>query len=242
MLSEVENHVIDMLPGYVVDALTDEETGQVAKHLAGCQSCQAEFARLQQVADDLPLALVQTAPPPRVKDQLMGSIHARQPKVEPFKQPTGWQKLISFIRQPLPAFALTLIVLMAVGNLLLWRQLTLTSQRTNTPMRVVALANTQNAPGAMGTLIMDVKGDYGTLVVDNLAMLASSEQYQVWLTKDGQRVSGGIFSVNPDGYASLEILAPAPLVQYDSVGITVEPYGGSPGPTGAKVLGGTLAH
>lgn len=242
MSSEVEYHVVDMLPGFVLEALTDEETSQVAEHLAACQFCRVELARIQQVADNLPLALSQTAPPARVKNQLMDTLHSQRQKIVPSKPLTEWQKLINFIRKPLPAFTLTLIVLMAVVNLFLWRQLSLNSQLTNTPMRVVALANTQNAPGAMGTLIMDTTGDYGTLVVDNLAMLTSREQYQIWLTKSGTRVSGGVFSVNTDGYASLEIIAPGPLAEYDAVGITVEPYGGSPGPTGAKVLGGTLAH
>ena len=109
-------------------------------------------------------------------------------------------------------------------------------------MRVIALANTQNSAGALGTLVIDQQGDYGTLVVDKLAGLNSSQQYQIWLLKDGQRTSGGLFSVNPDGYASLEIMAPLPLAQYDSVGITIEPVGGSPAPTGAKVLGGAIPH
>jgi anti-sigma-K factor RskA len=107
-------------------------------------------------------------------------------------------------------------------------------------MRVIALANTKDSPQAVGTLVTDQKGIYGTLVVDNLARLDSSHQYQVWLTQAGKRISGGVFSVNPDGYASLEILAPLPLIQYDEIGITIEPNGGSPGPTGAKVLGGAI--
>jgi anti-sigma-K factor RskA len=94
----------------------------------------------------------------------------------------------------------------------------------------------------MGTLVMDHQGDYGTLVVDKLAALDPSQQYQVWLLNGGNRTSGGVFSVNPDGYASLEIMAPKALSQYDSVGITVEPFGGSLAPTGLKVLGGTIPH
>ncbi len=242
MSLEVEHHVIDMLPAFVLEVLTDEETGQVAEHLASCQSCQAELTRLQLVADDLPLALVQTMPPPKVKDHLMDAIRARKQKPVPLAQPSAWQKLVGFLRQPLPALAAALIVLLVVGNLFLWQQLIQTREQTSTPMRVIALANTQDALGAMGTLIMDRQGDYGTLVVDKLAVLASNQQYQVWLTKDGTRVSGGVFSVNHDGYASLEILAPNPLAQYDSVGITVEPFGGSPSPTGAKVLGSTIPH
>jgi anti-sigma-K factor RskA len=242
MSSEVEVHVIELLPAFVLDALTDAETGQVAEHLAGCQTCQAELARLQLVADDLPLALTQTTPPPRVKDALMRAIRTPQQRVDHTTQPTLWRQLVGLIRQPLPALGVALIMLMAIGNLILWRQLSLTGQQTNSSMRIVALANTQDAPGAAGTLIMDQKGDFGTLVVDNLAMLASSQQYQVWLIKDGERISGGVFSVNPEGYASQEIIASIPLVQYDSIGITIEPYGGSPGPTGAKVLGSAIPH
>jgi anti-sigma-K factor RskA len=60
------------------------------------------------------------------------------------------------------------------------------------------------------------------------------------LIRDGQRTNGGVFSVNPDGYASLELYSPLPLIQYQAIGITIEPWGGSPGPTGPKVLGGDL--
>jgi anti-sigma-K factor RskA len=155
-------------------------------------------------------------------------------------QLTFWQKLGFLLRSRLPALGLALIVVMALGNLLLLRQLNLASQHAITPMRVIALANTQNSPGAVGTMIADQKGNYGTLVVDNLPALDSNHQYQVWLTQSGKRVSGGVFSVNIDGYASLEIMAAMPLIQYDSIGITIEPYGGSPGPTGAKVLGGDI--
>ena len=239
---ELENHVIDLLPAYVLDALTDEETDMVAEHLAVCHTCQAELARLQLVADDLPLALMQTAPPPRVKDSLMASIHSRSSASAASPEQSTWQKLVGFFRMPLPAVGVALIVILALGNLFLLRQLNLTGQQSNTSMRIIALANTKDAPNALGTMIIDRQGDYGTLVVDKLAALDSNQQYQVWLLKDGQRVSGGLFSVNPDGYASLEIMAPMPLAQYDSLGITVEPVGGSPAPTGAKVLGGAIPH
>jgi anti-sigma-K factor RskA len=243
MSMEVENHVIEWLPAYVLDALTDDEMSQVAEHLAVCPTCQAELAGIQQVADELPLALAQTAPPPELKVRLMSAIHTRQVNLSTPSQPTSLgQRLGGLLRMRLPALGLALVVVMALGNLLLWRQINQANRQTSTPMRVYALANTQNSPGAVGTLVMDPNGKYGTLVVDNLATLAPGQQYQVWLIKGGERTSGGVFSVNPDGYASLEILAALPLVQYDSIGITIEPAGGSPGPTGAKVLGGELPH
>jgi anti-sigma-K factor RskA len=242
MLFEEENHVLDLLPAFVLGILTDEETNRVAEHLAGCETCRVEQTRLQQVADDLPLALAQTAPPSRVKEKLLLAVRSSEPKMVPTSQPVFWQRLLVPFRQLVPLLGAALIVLLVVVNLLLWRQLSFATVHPGTPMQVIALTNTQDAPNAVGTLIMNQPGDYGTLVVDKLAVLDSSQEYQIWLIKNGQRVSGGLFSVNPDGYASLEIQAAKPLSQYDSVGVTIEPFGGSPGPTGSKVLGGAIPH
>jgi len=242
MSVEMDNHVTDLLPAYVLDVLTDGELGQVVEHLAVCEVCQEEYARLQAVAEDLPLALAQTAPPARVKTNLMHAIHAHQPTAMTPAQPAFWPRLVNSLRQRLPAIGLALIAVLAVVNVLLWRQLSLANQQAATRMRVVDIANTQYSPGATGTLIMDANGKYGTLVVDNLASLNAGYQYQVWLTRAGVRVSGGLFSVNPEGYASLEIKASSSLDQYDSIGVTIEPFGGSAGPTGDKVLGASIPH
>ena len=89
-------------------------------------------------------------------------------------------------------------------------------------------------------LVISSDGEHGTLVVDGLPPLDASQQYQLWLIQDGQRTSGGIFSVDGEGYGSLWITSPKPLISYQAVGITVEPAGGSPAPTGERVLGGEL--
>ena len=107
-------------------------------------------------------------------------------------------------------------------------------------MRVVNLDGTEFSPGATGMIVMSRNGEYGTLVVDHLPALSPEEQFQLWLIQDGKRTSGGVFSVSPEGYASLVISSPHPLDNYGSFGITIEPAGGSPGPTGEKVLGGNL--
>jgi anti-sigma-K factor RskA len=240
MSFEVGNHVLDLLPAFVLGILTDDETIQVAEHLSGCETCQLELTRLQKVADDLPLALAQSSPPTQVKAKLMQAVRSSHSKVIPISQPTASQRLLNAVSMILPVLGASLIVILVVINLLLWRQLSFTNQQSGTPMQVIALANTQYAPDAVGTLIMNQSGDYGTLVVDKLTPLDPTHRYQLWLLKDGQRVSGGLFSVNSDGYASLEIQAAKPLSQYDSIGITIEPFAGSQAPTGSKVLGGTI--
>lgn len=240
MSADFENHVTDLLPAYVLDILTDEETSLVAEHLTGCQTCHAEYQQLRLVADEIPLALVQTAPPARVKDALMSSIHAHNLKPIPASRTISWQKLADILRLRLPALGVAFILVLSLGNLLLWRQLNQVNSQATSPMRVLALANTNDAPQALGTLVIGQNGDYGSLVVDHLQTLDNGQQYQVWLSRDGECISAGLFSVNYEGYASLELQAPHPLILYDTVSITIEPTGGSPGPTGIKVLRGEI--
>jgi anti-sigma-K factor RskA len=235
-----EMHVNEWLPAYALEVLTEAETVQVAEHLAACSACSAELRQYQAAADELPLALVQTAPRPELKNRLMKEIHTRQKKAVGSSHPAFWQLWVAFLRRSAPAWSLALIAVLAIGNLLLWRRINLVSGHNASPMRVVALVNTKDSPQAVGSLMINPSGEYGTLVVDRLPVLDTGHQYQVWLKRGEQRISGGLFSVNAEGYAALELAAPLPLNQYQSVGITIEPAGGSPGPTGAKVLGGDL--
>ena len=241
-MSMTDNHVTELLEEYVLGLLAEGETSRVAEHLSVCESCRVEYMGLKEVADDLPLALSQATPPPEVKNRLMEVIHARQTNTLPVGQPSFWQRLVTLIRQRAPAFALAIIVILAIGNLMQWNQTAQPDIQPSPSMHIVVLNSTENDPLAMGTLIMDQAGHYGTLVVDRLAELDPGLQYQVWLILDGDRTSAGLFSVNYDGYASLELMAPQPLINYDSIGITIEPAGGSPAPTGARVLGGDIPN
>jgi anti-sigma-K factor RskA len=117
-------------------------------------------------------------------------------------------------------------------------------------MHTIALSGTQAAPAATGLIVISLDGHHGTLVVDRLPELDEAQQYQLWLIKDGQRDlwlikdgqrdNGGVFSVSHEGYGSVWLDSPQPLVDYSAFGVTVEPAGGSSGPTGEKVLGGSL--
>ncbi|MEZ4617292.1 MAG: anti-sigma factor [Caldilineaceae bacterium] len=65
-------------------------------------------------------------------------------------------------------------------------------------------------------------------------------KYQLWLTKDGQRTSGGLFSVDASGMGLLVVPLDHSLDAYDLIGITPEPASGSPGPTSPPVVRGEL--
>lgn len=239
-----EPHAIELLPAYVLGSLDTEEANQVAEHLAVCPVCRAELASYQAVADQLALAVPDAAPPAALKQQVLGRLQTPYTAPESAARRSWWQRMADLFRRGGPVWgvaALALVAVLVVSNLWWW-------QRANRQeplvvsggMQVVAMVGTDAAPGAVGTLVISEDGEYGTLVVDGLPALDREHQYQLWLIRGDQRTSGGIFSVNPEGYGALPISSPDPLSSYPSFGITIEPVGGSSGPTGDKVLGGSL--
>lgn len=76
--------------------------------------------------------------------------------------------------------------------------------------------------------------------VRNFPQCESGMKYQLWLMKNGQRSSGGLFSVDTSGMGLLVIPLEDSLDTYDAVGITPEPATGSPGPTSPPIVRGEL--
>jgi len=87
------------------------------------------------------------------------------------------------------------------------------------------------APGGVGWVL---------LCVYDMPTLPEGMAYQVWLIRNGERDSGGVFQVSPKGYGLLLMELAQPLDAYEALGITIEPASGSPGPTSPRVLGGRL--
>ena len=235
-----ENDHMELLPAYTLDCLDEEDSILASEHLSVCDGCQAELRAYQALVDDLALAVPDAEPPSDLKRRLMDLV---QPV--PAQPPTSWwEQLTNLLKRSAPAWGvagLILILALISGNLWLWGQLG-PSQGVTEPgvLRTIRLIGTEVSPQATGLLVVSLDGEYGTLVVDGLGPLSEEQQYQLWLIRDGQRTSGGVFSVSEEGYGSLWISSPEPLSSYSAFGITIEPAGGSSGSTGDKVLGSPL--
>jgi anti-sigma-K factor RskA len=252
----IQFHVTDLIPAYALDCLDEDEVAAVREHLADCALCRAELRSYQAVTEELAYAAPQLDPPERVKSTLMGRVQASagvKPEVdrrfpEEASGASGWLQFVGGQIRSLGSVrlgsawalvALVVVLALVASNILLWRQVNaLHASSRETAMRVVALQGTEAAPEATGLIVVSLDGRHGTMVVDHLPQLDEAHQYQLWLIKDGQRASGAVFSVSEDGYGSKWVGSPEPLADYTSFGVTVEPEGGSPGPTGEKVLGG----
>lgn len=237
MYEETHAHIIELLPAYALGCLDADEEAAVADHLANCAACHQELAAYQAVVNQLPLAVTELSPHPALKQQLLQQIHKKPQAKMAVSTPARWLSWrltlpTIFVRPQWQVISALAILILLVTNLLLWQQM----RRTAVPGIQITLANTDAAPDATGFIYISADGKYGTLVAENLPQLPPEQQYQLWLTLDGERTSGGVFSVRKDGYASLEIWSPDPLNLYQTFGITMEPAGGSPSPTGSRVL------
>lgn len=236
-------HVSDSIPAYALDILETSEKAVIQKHLSGCAECQAELLAYQRVVAHLPEAVPQCTPPLRLRAAILQQAAASTAQTGQRPVLGSWLAWLKRPFNPVVGWLALVVIVALVGiNLSLWQQTQHpASQAPNMAgeFRLVRLASPQDEH-ASGLLVISDEGTFGTLVVDGLEPLDKTKQYQLWLIKDGQRTSGGVFSVLDNGYAALEIDSPLPLIQYQSFGITIEPFGGSPGPTGTKVLGGGL--
>jgi anti-sigma-K factor RskA len=237
-------HVTELIPAYVLGCLDTSDAELVERHLATCPVCQAEVESYRPIAAQIALAGPLATPPPELRTRLMARI-APAPTAQPTpRMParlTWSQRLAAFTQRIAPVWtpvSLLLIVALLASNLLLWR----TSARAPAAVDLVTvqMTGTEEAPGARGVLSAPTAGQSGVLVVQGLPPLDPAQQYQLWLVQDGQRTNGGVFSVDDAGFGQLRIEAPQPLTAYGAFGVTIEPAGGSPGPTGARVLGGQL--
>jgi anti-sigma-K factor RskA len=247
--------IAELGEAYALGTLEPEEARRLEEHVEKCPTCRAQLAADLAVAAALAVAPEQVQPPERLKAGLMAAARGQDPAA---LRPPWWRRLVpSPIRFALGAASFASLAFVVT---LAWA-LSLQSQvaRPPAPVSVASvpiqdlsgdgyvaradmkrLAGAEAAPDARGWLYVDPAADSALLVAYRLPPLAPDRAYQLWLVKDGQRVSGGVFSVDPEGYGWLKVRAPQALAAYTRAGITVEPLGGSPGPTGARVLGGDL--
>ena len=106
---------------------------------------------------------------------------------------------------------------------------------------MLAYPGTQKIPineGVAGSLLLNAETNTAVLFTWDLPELPQDQIYQIWLIDaGGNRISGGLFGTSPEyEYTSIQVVASSPLNDFVGLGVTIEPWGGSPGPTGPNVL------
>ncbi|GAB4480361.1 MAG: anti-sigma factor [Anaerolineae bacterium] len=235
-----------LIPAYALHTLDEREAARVAKHLETCVMCRAKLASYEETAAALAAAIPQQAPPPYLKARLMARLEAEGHPAAEEAAPqrlrlSWWEQVQAALQARVPLWmpvGVALIAALLVGSVILWQRAAHPSQQE---VMTIMLSGTEDAPEALGVMVLTPGQPEGVLVVSSLAPLPGNQQYQLWLIEaDGSRDSGAVFSPDAAGRARVAVTGRKPLPEYTSFGITIEPAGGSPGPTGPKVLGGDL--
>lgn len=258
----MDERLEELFPFYVLGSLTDEERTQIDAYAAADADARARLNDAIRAAAALPYAARPVPPHSQVKQAVLKRVKAdasarpvpaRMPfsaKVARLFDRPAWQ-----IAMPLVAIA-SLIVAVVVGgwaislnnevNRLrveqaalqreLLTQREVLAQIALPQAQAMAIAGTKVQPNAYGQMIANPDGNSGVLIVADLAPLSSGKVYQFWLIKNDTPVSAGLFSVDTQGRGLLSVRASEPIGSFDAIGISIEPEGGSPQPTGDIVM------
>jgi anti-sigma-K factor RskA len=241
-----KEHVIELLPAYALGALDGREAEQVQSHLLTCSACQDELRELEEITNDLSLAVAEVDPPPSLRQELMARIEPPQTKTETIPDHSYWQQLVAMFQQN-KAFAysqlalLSLVLILLASTILLWRQVSeLSSGPEPGHLSAIHLSGTGIIPDAEGYLTISGDGLSGAIVLDKVPQLEEDERYQLWLVQDGERTSAALIEVDELQYGGGRVRAPEPLFNYDLAEVTIETAEGSPQPTTDVILSGSL--
>jgi len=245
MASEKCQPFRELLPCYPLEALDPDETRAVQKHLRECVDCRAALEEYRAVSDGLLFAMPCQEPPPRVRARLIASLAREKPEGAAASRTRP-------ILQWVMGLALVVLLVLNGATLVqlnaLQRQQAHLAQELETSQKALSLvtypdSRTYALSGqAAGTLVLNAELKYGALFVWGLESLDAAHTYQIWLIQpDGKRVSGGLFKPEPgQAFAYAVLSSPRPFSDFTGLGVTVEPSGGSPGPTTPRVFGTTF--
>ncbi len=250
----------ELLPFYALDALSDEERELVDAYLAEHPEVRAQINGLQSAAQALPYGVTPVEPERRIKDALMARVAVSQ------RSSISEQKQASRPREKrwanlFPAFSFAVAMVAVIWAVILNIQLSQLRQQVSslgealvaqsnsleqinaklpqTPVSAVvtiSLKGTDARPQAHGELIADPKSASAVMVVTGLGQLEVGKTYQVWLIDAGGPKSAGLLTVDANGQAVLIVTSDTAIGSFNALGISVEPKGGSPQPTGDIVV------
>jgi anti-sigma-K factor RskA len=214
----------DVAP-YALGALPYDDAKAFERHLGDCELCRTDLASLRPAVDALPMSVDKVEPPPELRRRVMAEVEADVRRRRAAER-AGRERRFAF--RPLPALAAACLVL--VGGIGVGTALTGEETRT--------IDGT--APRG-ATASLEVEGDSGKLVVDDMPDAPVGRVYQVWLVRgEGPpRPTDALFEVRRGGKA--EVAVPGDLDEVDQVLVTHEPRGGSSVPTQTPAIGVDLA-
>jgi anti-sigma-K factor RskA len=228
-----------------VGSIEVADQSALQQHLGTCADCRRVAGEYLAAAARLPLALEPRQPSPELRGRLMRAVYAEAQQLD--RQSAAargewWRRFWGHVPSARGFTVLAAAAVVAVIAITAW---SVSNRQNAVPAPVaVTVAGTATAPAAHGQVVYDRGGTAAVLTVAGLpapATIARGDAvYEVWLVRpDGAAVAAAFLSQEPDG--SWRAALNGDLTRYSAVAATVEPPGGSPSPTGARVIQAVLS-
>jgi anti-sigma factor RsiW len=159
----------DLVAGYALGALDDDERRLFEAHLEECERCRQEVAILTDASAALAWAAEGPVPPEALRGRILEAARGERAKVIPLRR---------YRRRPVWMASVAAAACLAIG-LGLWA----TIGTSNAPGR----AQTVALQGRVGTLVVNGSGE-AVLDVRNLEAPPTGAFYQVWVIAAGKPV------------------------------------------------------
>jgi anti-sigma-K factor RskA len=228
---------------YAVDALDADERAAFERHLATCPSCSDEVRELRETAAVL-AAAEETTPPARMRDSVLAQ--ARITPQTPREQDSSSAVVVSMrarstrllsVAAAVLAFALVGVAAWGIAAHQTSARLTAQAAQVSSVLTAADATTSTGAvgTGGRGTVVTSASQGAAVFVGSGLAEPGADKTYQLWyIDASGSARSAGTFRPAPDG-SVVTPLEGEPRTA-TTVGLTVEPAGGSTAPTTAPVL------
>jgi anti-sigma-K factor RskA len=215
---------------YALDAVSGTDRAEFERHLGQCAACRQEVAELRATGARLAVAAA-VDPPPELKAAVLAAVARTRrlppkvPVVRELSRAKTWRLRVSLVGAAAAAVA---AVVFGVAT---------------SPAPVDSVLDAPDAVAIQGigqghaTLVVSRSRNQAVLLASDLPALDAGHVYQVWLIGVGGARSAGLMASE----ASQRMLVAELPPDVDRIGITVEPAGGSPGPTGPAVTRISLA-
>lgn len=220
----------ELAPFYALGALSDDELAAFESHLPACADCRAEINAADAAVGALAQSVAEPAPA-AMKANVMAEIDRTGRGAS---APDNVVPLFRRIAPALVAVAAALAVVFGVG---------LVNGGTQNRIDSIVAANDATtvrfAPTMADTAeIVYVPSGEAVFSATGLSQVDETETYQLWLIGADGPTPAGIF--RPDGDGSALVLLDHTVEPGLVLGLTIEPAGGSPAPTGDVLMAGDI--
>lgn len=226
------DHLHHLAAAHAVDALDADERRAFETHVPTCPVCTDEVAEYREVAAALAGASAEVPPADlrqRLLDQVADTRQVLPRRGAVMDELASRRRLRRGLR--VTAAAAALILAVVVGATAFDRDGD--NDRTPDVAAIAAEPDARLVPlsgeGGMVSVIWSPGREQVAVVGSDVAAVADDRTYELWLLDDAGAVPAGLFRPDDDGrVVFVGDIAGAPT----GWGITVEPAGGSPAPTG----------